>query len=402
MQMILIMVFAVSAPSLAWSQAEWTEHKSPYEPTGAEQLVLEIINRARANPFVEGTRLASFSIPLPGGDITEGLPTPGNVGARPPLAMNGMLLKSARDHSDDMYTRDYFTHDTLSPPTETWSQRINAAGYSGTLGENIATSSSGTASFLEDFLMVDWIPGFGAYPNRGHRSNLLDVDSGANPFREVGVGYHLGASARPSGYKDFLTEDFGRRAAAGPFLVGVVYDDTAISFYAAGKGIGGVDVRTIPAGTNFAITGTAGGYAFPVGSSGTVVVRATGGAFGASIVYKAVTLRGKNVKVDFKLSDLSIVDSDADGLPDSWETSHFSGSLTQTAGDDPDGDGFTNIEELNAGSDPMDPLSTPVPVTPPPPPPPGGTPGGACGSTGLDLLWPLGLLWLRRRSRRTT
>ena len=62
-------------------------------------------------------------------------------------------------------------------------------------------------------------------------------------FREIGIGYHLGASARPSGFKDFITEDFGRNAN-GPFVVGVVYNDkNGNNFYDLGEGIKGVTVR---------------------------------------------------------------------------------------------------------------------------------------------------------------
>lgn len=44
-------------------------------------------------------------------------------------------------------------------------------------------------------------------------------------------------------------------------------------------------------------------------------------------------------------------DEDGDGLPDGWETRYF-GSLDQGSSDDFDGDGFTNLEELLAGSNP--------------------------------------------------
>jgi len=44
-------------------------------------------------------------------------------------------------------------------------------------------------------------------------------------------------------------------------------------------------------------------------------------------------------------------DTDEDGLPDSWEIGHF-GDLDRTAGEDTDGDGATNLEELEAGTDP--------------------------------------------------
>jgi hypothetical protein len=45
------------------------------------------------------------------------------------------------------------------------------------------------------------------------------------------------------------------------------------------------------------------------------------------------------------------VDSDADGLPDAWETENF-GNLNQTASGDPDNDGLTNAQEFTNGTDP--------------------------------------------------
>jgi len=51
-------------------------------------------------------------------------------------------------------------------------------------------------------------------------------------------------------------------------------------------------------------------------------------------------------------------DSDEDDLPDFWEEENF-GDLGEGANDDPDGDGFTNREEYEDGSDPLD-INDPV------------------------------------------
>lgn len=51
-------------------------------------------------------------------------------------------------------------------------------------------------------------------------------------------------------------------------------------------------------------------------------------------------------------------DSDGDGLPDTWEMANF-GSLAYGANDDPDRDGFSNLQEYLAGSDPMNANSIP-------------------------------------------
>jgi len=52
-------------------------------------------------------------------------------------------------------------------------------------------------------------------------------------------------------------------------------------------------------------------------------------------------------------------DSDGDGLPDAWEMQYFH-SLVQGATNDPDGDGFSNLQEYLAGSNPTNSLSTPL------------------------------------------
>jgi hypothetical protein len=51
-------------------------------------------------------------------------------------------------------------------------------------------------------------------------------------------------------------------------------------------------------------------------------------------------------------------DTDSDGLPDLWELQHFS-DLTSNGGADPDHDGFGNLQEFNASTDPTNPASRP-------------------------------------------
>ncbi len=48
-----------------------------------------------------------------------------------------------------------------------------------------------------------------------------------------------------------------------------------------------------------------------------------------------------------------MIDSDADGLSDAWEMTHF-GNLSQYASGDADGDGASNLQEFQDGSDPTD------------------------------------------------
>ncbi len=325
------------------------------DPTNDEQYVLEIINRARANPTAEGTRL--------GIDITQNYPTTdpplSPVGPRPPLAMNAQLLAAARAHSQDMWTRAFFDHvnpDTLGP-----GERITNAGYSWTkCGENISTGSNHSAAQLEDNLMID-----DQVVGRGHRVNLLDIWDPPY-YREIGVGYYhndtpvvINIGGTDYSLRDFLTENFGL-SSAGPFLVGVVYDDAnANGFYDPGEGIPNVTVQP-SSGTYHAVTSTSGGYAIPMaGVTGPIQVQFTGG--GITPLTTIATVGTDNVKLDYNTGSPPVSsDDDNDGMPNTWETQYgLNPNDPADAAQDLDNDTYTNLQEYQAGTDPTNPADYP-------------------------------------------
>lgn len=369
-------------------------------PTPEEQLVLEIINRARGNVAAEETRLKStYGLPL-GWTLSEGLAagSPAVIN-KPPLAFNATLLGIARTHSKDMHDRAFFAH--INPDGKDPFERMADAGYAfNKAGENIAARSplgSGPPLLMEDDLMVD--PGV---TDRGHRVNLLDIMSSA-PYREIGIGY-WSQTAVGGGWDHLLTQDFGRDNLTGPFITGVVYiDRNGNGFYDVGEGIGGVTI-TVTGTTAFAVTSFSGGYAIPFpGLSGAQTVTATSANSLPSAMTGTPTLGSSNIKVDFIVV---AADGDGDGLPDYWEARF---PTATTAGGNPDADSKSNLEEFQGGSDPTDnaslPVATPPPPAPPPPPPAGtggggggGGGGGACGMTGLDgFLLLTAAAFLRRR-----
>ena len=269
--------------SQAFALTEYTEHGAP---TNFEQYNLELINRGRLDPTAEAAR---YGIAL-----NEGLPA-GTISTapKPPLAMNQILISTARAHSQDMNTRNYFDHNTLGTGTTPFQRMTNAGYIWNYAGENIAWSSSNAGpskamvdSFHQLFFVDAGIPG------RGHRLNLMDPN-----FKEVGLGFGWGTSGT------YETEDFGRRSTPQIFLAGVVYNDANTNnFYDPGEGLGTVTL-SLSQGTLFAKTGAAGGYAVPLtGLTGSLTVTASGGALSGSIV-KTITLNGSSMKLDFKSSE---------------------------------------------------------------------------------------------------
>lgn len=107
------------------------------------------------------------------------------------LAAHSALVTAARAHSQDMATRDYFSHTGLDG-TSPW-QRMTAAGYAyRSAGENIAAGQR-----TPEAVMSAWL----ASP--GHCANIMNAS-----FRELGVGM---AQSPDSTYGIYWTQDFGAR-----------------------------------------------------------------------------------------------------------------------------------------------------------------------------------------------
>ena len=251
-----------------------------------EQYVLQLINRARLNPQAEGKRVNT--------DLTEAL-SPGEkmrLEARPPLAMNARLLKTARAHSKDMYDRAYFEHTT--PEGVRLADRVKAAGYDYTsVAENIAAGSKHAPAELHDLLVIDTDT-----PDRGHRKNIFGLDPSTTKLREIGVGVFAGEKKNTDGVSSFLTEDFGVQGGhPKPLLTGVVYaDKNGNGFYDPGEGLAGVTIK-VDGGAFYAVTNAAGGWAIPV-ALGLAKVSASGGDFEGT-ASASVEVTGENIELDF-------------------------------------------------------------------------------------------------------
>jgi Ca2+-binding RTX toxin-like protein len=255
--------------------------------TAREQLMLELINRARMNPGAEADRY--------GISLNEGVSSDDAITSSPKevLAGNDQLGFAAAKHSQWMLLNDDLDHvetkGTAGFYGKTFTDRITKAAYSYlTGGENIAyIASSGslnltnTISDMHRNFFVD-----AGISGRGHRVNIL-----GEGYREIGIGHEVGTFNGMNA--SMVTTDFGTRVNT-IFITGVVYDDTVKNddFFSVGEETAGRNVTSTEDNDS---TGAGGGYELEYGTLGTKTITfdlATGAVSANVVVNKT------NVKVD--------------------------------------------------------------------------------------------------------
>ncbi|RYD34806.1 MAG: hypothetical protein EOP86_10095 [Verrucomicrobiaceae bacterium] len=255
------------------------------DPTPCEQLMLEMINRARADPTAEAARL--------GIQLNKGLEA-GAISSspKPPLAFHPKLTAAARGHTRWMLSAGRFSHTGAegSDPrkrvaaagyefSQSWSQAENI-GFGGTVGTpDLPTETAARHDAL--------------FQSPEHRKNICGPD-----FREIGLG--LMAGRFKGGNAVLVTQNFAKGGTGpSPLVTGVVFEDRdGDGFYDPGEGMAGVTV--VPEGGNWeAVTSASGGYAVPYDSTaaGTLTVTFQSGPLRGA-VQRSVTRTGGNVKVD--------------------------------------------------------------------------------------------------------
>ena len=263
---------------------------SATEPTAAEQYMLELINRARANP---GGEAAMFGIDLNEG-LAAGTITPD---AKQPLAFNPQLIAAASAHTSWMIQNNTFAHNegSVDPAAQMQTAGYPFAGSYG-WGQNIAWRGQSpdapplnpTVKLEHQDLFID-----SGEPGRGHRLNILD-----GGFKEIGIGI---SSAPFMGYNGVIaTQDFAYEQGSS-FLTGVAYTDAAhTGFYVPGEGLGGITITATRAADNAVFSTTswsAGGYSLQL-DPGTYTVTASGAGLG-TVSESNVVIGSQNVEADF-------------------------------------------------------------------------------------------------------
>ncbi len=263
-------------------------------PTDYEQLMLEMINRARADPLAEAARLEI--------DLNQGL-EPGTISdsPKPPLAFNHWLIDSARAHSQWMLDVNVFSHtgvDGSSP-----GDRMAAAGYpfSGgwAWGENVSwRGTTGTP----DLLVYTGLQHDGLFRSPGHRVNILN-----SGFSEIGVGGVPGVFSKDgTAYNAFMiTQNFAHSGGTpGPLLTGVVFDDlNGNGVFDIGEGMAGVGVELV-GGAYHTLTSDSGGYALPYPNAGVLQVVFESPGIGGRVT-RFVDSTGHNIKLDVIAQDVA-------------------------------------------------------------------------------------------------
>ncbi len=131
---------------------------APSAASSNESRVIQLVNRER---------------------VIEGLP---------PLYYNDRLYDSAHNHSLDMATTNYYSHDSRNG--RKFFERIFASGYPiSKCGENIAFGFSSPEEVFECWMN-----------SPDHRVNIMNAE-----FTEIGVGYACDNST----HREYWTQDFG-------------------------------------------------------------------------------------------------------------------------------------------------------------------------------------------------
>ena len=272
-------------------------------PTNEEQLILQLLNRARSDPQAEmdamfntGQRNIDGAISYFG---TKESTAKGQVANKPavaPLAWDPGLGRSADTHNNLMVNFDQQSHNLPGEPGLL--QRMTNGGFNfdrgGAAAENVFAYTQdplhGHAGFY-----IDW--GFG--PNgiqspAGHRNAML-----SSTYTKVGIGYRSVPSNKDVG-PYALTQHFAVSYGDNdPMLVGVAINDRDNDdFYDIGEGLSGITVTAVGGGeTHSTRTWSSGGYALELDANTTYTVTFSGSGLGGTQTYN-VRMGSQNVALD--------------------------------------------------------------------------------------------------------
>ncbi len=309
-----------------------------------EQLLLELINRARLDPAAEAARYGLA-------DLSSGTGTTIDASAKQVLAYNENLFSSATLHNQYLVSTDLFSHTGAGGTTP--SQRIIASGYTTGasygygMGENLAyipfnsNLNANSATYIahqELFLSA------------GHRRNILKAE-----YKELGTSVIVDTD--PGSVPAINTNNnFGYIAAnpsnpAAGIVTGVHYTDLDNdNFYSIGESAAGRTVQVLSGTTVIGTTTTAaaGGYQVLPTAKGAVEIVYSGGGLAAENG-AAFVLGTGNVKFD--LTDNNTIETNVSAT---LTRSALNLTLLSIDNVNGTGNGLDNILKGNKGNNVLD------------------------------------------------
>ncbi len=276
--------------------------------TPDQQLALELINQARADPagqyalMIQNAATMTATDP----DVTQAIRyfnvdlalfQSQMAGFAPvaPLAWSDALAQSADTHNALMIAQDTQGH--YLPGEGSLIDRMTAAGYTNIrqVAENIYAYSD-SVFYAHAGFVIDWggsAATGGMQDPAGHRNTIL------NPtYTEVGIGWTAETDPTTGVGPYVTTQHFGTTWGYDPQLLGVVIDDRdGDDFYDIGEGMGGVTITASgSAGTFVTTSWGSGGYQMAL-PDGVYTVTFSGGGLQGTIT-QSVTIAGANAKLD--------------------------------------------------------------------------------------------------------
>lgn len=255
---------------------EWVQHKTAdgLHPSGEEQQMVWLMNRARAFPAREGQWLAdgagdSARSELAFFKVNTALLKSEFAALTPqqPAAFDRRIYEAAKLHSQYLIANDRQDHTGQN-------ERMQASGFTHAGASYSVFSYAESALNAHAAFNIDWgNEADGMQFGRGHRAGLMasgKIDStnlGVAILPENNSSTDVGPLVCSINYAiaAFWIQDGTHH---NRFLVGTVWtDDNSNSLYDSGEGLAGVEVR-LSSGEFFAVTGEAGGYAIPVQQPG--------------------------------------------------------------------------------------------------------------------------------------
>lgn len=286
------------------------------QPTNEEQYMLELINRARANPPAEAQRLQAIAQSDPlirsvtqGWDLSGFIQRLNATPAEPPLAFNTRLIAAARNQDAIILANNnqqhspagYLTNPAVATASDGqaffptgnsyWATGENIFAFSGNV--NPYSSLRQYVDYLQEGLMIDW-----SNPDYGHLENIIAPGPGGatgtqRPFSQIGIGLLTNAyptvpsPANPANPANrglnvgpvIVTQEFGWRSTDNAILVGVASKDTdGNGFYSPGEGLANTVIQATGQhgeGVYQTQTWASGGYSLSL-PPGAYTVTATG------------------------------------------------------------------------------------------------------------------------------